>query len=262
MEVTSLDNRKITFGRAFIGAPIPTSPAAGLLRTTAIGRPGEHLLRVPRRVFDQSDINCCVSCAIASGMEILNSSWPNLAPLFHYYVARFETSGAADAEGNLYLDGGLSVATSHGICRDQEHKVDFTRSGSDSPPSFSAFGDARQRKLRRRGRFPGYSSISGGSRYNSIKKLIKAGKPVLLGLTLPRSYPDNFLNSAGRWLDPETPGDNVYRHCVLVTGYSDAKTALRVLDSQGDTKFKNGSWWIGSRVVDSSLVEEAYSLPL
>ena len=259
--------RPPTFGRAFTGAPVSASPAAALLRASALGRPREELLPHPERVFDQSDVNCCVSCAIASAMEILNPEWPDLAPLFHFWVARFDAIGAADPHGNLYLDGGLQVATSDGVCRYRDHSAEehgaaFTHSGAQVQPRLSAYTDARQRRLPRLGPYPGYRKITGGSRYNQIKGLIDGGQPALLGLILPRAYPKDFLDSSGRWLDPEVPGDNVYRHCVLATGYNDAKSALRVLDSRGPDEFDHGSWWIGPRVVDSSAVEEVFALPL
>jgi hypothetical protein len=46
---------------------------------------------------------------------------------------------------------------------------------------------------------------------------------------------------------------------VLITGYDDARQALHVHDSQGTEHFDQGRWWMGYRVVDSSVVVEAYS---
>jgi hypothetical protein len=219
------------------------------------------MLPGPRKVVDQASLNCCVSCAVAAAMEILHPDWPALAALFHYYAARHDISGGADARGSLFLDKALEVAAIFGVCRSTEHAAEFTSSGAESPPSPTAYRDGRGRTLSRRGRFPGFDEIRSRSRFNEIRRLLKAGRPALIGLKLPRSYPRRFLDTRYRWLDPNRPGNNVYRHCVLATGYNDAEGALRVLDSRGPSEFDGGSWWLGRVVVDSTVVEEAYALP-
>ena len=67
------------------------SPLAPLVRANLIaGNPQNISLSRPKRVLDQADVPCCVSCALAGAMQILHPEWPELAPLFHYFVTRFE----------------------------------------------------------------------------------------------------------------------------------------------------------------------------
>jgi hypothetical protein len=49
-------------------------------------------------------------------------------------------------------------------------------------------------------------------------------------------------------------------HCVLAFGYDDSRQVLHIQDSQGEDAFDGGRWWMGYRVVDSTVVQEVYRL--
>jgi C1A family cysteine protease len=74
------------------------------------------------------------------------------------------------------------------------------------------------------------------------------------------SYPSSFLNGNFEWLDPDNTPRSASGHCVLAVGYNDARQAIHIQDSHGSGQFETGSWWMGYRVVDSSIVQDVYGL--
>ena len=193
-------------------------------------------------------------------MEILNPTWPPLAALFHYYVARFDNRGA-DPHGSLHLDTAILTLTNQGICQEAMHSRLFTDVGANTKPSHAAYADGITRRLlRHRLRF-GFSPLQGTSRLVLIREELGKERPVVLGFSLPMGYPGSFLDARRQWLDPTTPAPSPSNHCVLVRGYDDARQALLVQDSRGDIpEFDQGCWWMGYRVVDDNVTKAAYSL--
>jgi hypothetical protein len=237
------------------------SPAAGAVRVAEItANPSRHELSVKARaVVNQGTLPCCVSTALGASMEILNPSWPVLAPLFHYYVTRFDRGGA-DAAGFLFLINGLATLTRDGICRETLHSQPYTLEGASTKPTTGAYADAKTRALRRRNDKFTYSPATGPSKVVWIREQLRNECPVVLGMQMPSGYPRNFLNGKMEWLDPDNPPRTMGGHCVLVTGYDDSRQALHIQDSQGEEAFEQGSWWMGYRVVDSTVVQQVYRL--
>src|ERR1035441_9935000 len=97
-------------GLALAPLTATVSPAAPIVLSAAVAaNPKSYEIATrPRCVIDQGSLLCCVSCALASAMEATNPYWPAMAPLFHYYVTRFENAGA-DTDGSLHLDSGLAT---------------------------------------------------------------------------------------------------------------------------------------------------------
>lgn len=212
----------------------------------------------PRSILDQNNLPCCVSCALASAMEIRNQSYPPLAPLFHYYVTR---NGRSNAVTFLSLDEGLAMLETAGICREDLHRKPYTETGAAEKPSGDAYVDAKTRALRR----PNLSQrrclhVSGPSKVVWICEQLRQNHPIVFGFTLPTTYPKSFLNRKFEWLDPKSFPVSSSGHCVLATGYDDARSAIHIQDSKGDRMFDNGHWWMGYKVVESLFFQDAYSL--
>lgn len=252
-----------------MGAAVPDamasrtlSPAAPSSLAAAIGaNPGAGaLLTMPQRVVNQGNVQCCVSCALAAAMEV-RYQHPVLGPMFHYHVTRFINNGA-DGQGRLFLDRGIGTLTAQGICREADHASVFTENGAAVRPNQRAFDDAVKRRIERDALRFRYQQVGGTSRAAEIRRHIREEHPVVITFTLPAGYPGSFLNTNDEWLDPATPSGS--RHCVLVVAFDDAraggKGAVRIVDSQGPSMFDAGMWWMGYRVLDSSLVHEAYAL--
>lgn len=231
------------------------SAAAAAVRTAEISsNPSSYEIPVkPRAVIDQLRLPCCVSTALSAAMEVLNPSSPQLAPLFHYYVTRFD-NGGADASGSLYLENGLSTLTVNGICREDLHRQPYTEEGAVKKPSDDAYTDAKTRALGRRHLRVRYSQSEGPSKVVWIREQLRNDCPILLGIQLPDGYPDRFLDPNLVWRDPDKPARTLNGHCVYVFGYDDGLQALHVHDSQGRRKgFENGvgGWAIASSIVPS-----------
>jgi hypothetical protein len=234
------------------------SPAASYARAAAItANPSAYMLPVkPRTVLDQREVQCCVSCALGIAMELANPSRPQLAPLFHYYVTRH--GGGADSGGLLRLNSAIRTLISKGICRYTLHPMPYTPVEAEKPPSPEAYEDGHKHRILPQ---DGYRKCLSTSRVAWIRDmLLRKSSPVVLGLRLPRGYPDSFLNPKFEWRDPEDSELSSSRHCVLVLGYDDIRQALRIQDSRGNGRFEHGCWWMGYRVIDSQVVEEAICL--
>lgn len=236
------------------------SAAAGAVRVAEIGaNPSRHELQIKARaVVAQGTLPCCVSTALGAAMEILNPSWPALAPLFHYYVTRFDRGGA-EAAGFLFLINGLATLTRDGICRESLHSQPYTGVGASTRPTLEAYADAKTRALGRRNDRPKYSPAAGPSKVVWIREQLRDECPVVLGMQMPLGYPKSFLNEKKEWLDPEKPPRTLGGHCVLVTGYDDSRQALHIQDSQSRDAFEQGCWWMGYLVVDSTVVQPCLS---
>jgi len=236
-----------------VGAPIVRR--AAIEATTG----SYELSNKSRSVIDQRDLPCCVSCALSSAMEIIDTGAPALSPLFHYYVTRYD-NGGANTDGFLNLDDGLDTLTNEGICSRTLHSPPFTVAGTATKPSAEAYADALTRALGRRGIHLRYTLLGGPSMVVAIREELAQDHPVVIGIQLPMGYPGAFLNSRLEWLDPQNPPLSQSGHCVLAVGYNDVRTSLHIQDSRGRSAFDGGLWWMGYRIVDSGVVQEAYSL--
>jgi hypothetical protein len=236
------------------------SAAAPMARLAAIGaNTGKYELQTkPRVVIDKQGLPCCVSCSLSSALETLYADYPPLSPLFHYYVTRVDNHGA-DANGFLFLESGLSTLLSNGICTQKLHSVPFQLPDALTKPSSDAYADALGRSLAATG--ARYLPIGGLSNAAAIRTELSQDHPVLIGIQLPVGYPDPraFLNPRLEWLNPGLPRSSD-GHCVLAIGYDDSRAAFHIQDNRGPNSFEGGCWWMGYRVADSSVVQEAYSL--
>lgn len=240
-------------------SPTVSSAASAVRSAAVLANTASYALPVcARRVVDQKDLECCVSCALGAGMEIINASWPALSPLFHYYVTRYELSGA-DQDGFLYLQNALQSLATVGICSNALHNMPFTSPGAQTKPASAAYDDAKGRALARRGVRNRYASCSSTSVVAWARDQLRRNCPVVIGLRLPMGYPSTFLNSRFEWVDPNLQASDS-GHCVIVIGFSDVRQALRIQDSRGSKMFDGGQWWMGYQVADSAVVREAYCL--
>jgi hypothetical protein len=240
----------------------PLSPVAPYIRAAAVaGAPDDGWLDSrPRGVVNQQRIPCCVSCALASAMETLHPSWPALAPLFHYYVTRYD-EGVQTSAGSLPLDDiVIGALGTRGICQFVDHPMTYTEAGANTPPSAAAYNDAKGRQLGWNGASFSYQRIIAASRVVAIRDAIRRNQPVVIGFRLPTTYPGGFLDSQHEWVEADVNSVSADGHCVLVVGFSDARQALRIHDCQGADRFDAGGWWMGYRIADSGVVVDAFTL--
>ena len=229
---------------------------AGILANTS----AYMLPTMPRSVVDQKDVPCCISCALGAAMEILHPSWPQLAPLFHYYATKFDNNGT-DPDGFFTLDNAIITLTKQGICILDLHPVPYTTNGATQQPSQDAYLDGEHRRMLRQlnGLFR-YKKSIGPSKVDWIRNKLSQNCPVIIGFKLPVDYTQLLGNGGFIWDSPENPVAQSSGHCVVVIGYDDTKLAIIIQDSQGIECFDKGCWWMGYRVVDSEITQEVYSL--
>jgi hypothetical protein len=242
------------------------SAAAGFIRASAVSATiSSHFLdTAPRRIVNQGGVLCCVSCAFGAAMEIVHRDWPELAPLFHYYVTANLHHGA-DSSGALRIDDALATLTAQGICRHADHDVDggqpYTGAMAGMRPTPAAFTDARQRVIRRVALHFQYQRLTGPSWSRAVRDQLRQNRPVVIGFSLPRGYEsDEFLDARLEWSDLERYPPTDTGHCVVATGYDDSRTALRIVDSHGGNRRGGGIWWMQYRVVDGGVIQDACSL--
>jgi hypothetical protein len=192
-------------------------------------------------------------------MEVMNPSWPATAPLFHYHITRFE-DGGADAQGCLYLNRALQSLTIKGICRADLHHPPYTEAGAKAKPSAAAYADAAGRALGRRGPRVRFVPSSGLSHVAWIREQLNQDRPAVVGILLPTEYRRSVPDKRSQWLDPDASPLSGTGHCLLATGYDDLRQVIHLLDCHGPAQFEHGYWWMGYRVVDSSVVQELYAL--
>ncbi|HJQ99901.1 MAG TPA: hypothetical protein VJ826_16415 [Candidatus Polarisedimenticolaceae bacterium] len=240
-------------------SPSP-SPAAALARAAALSATvGDRTARATRRVLDQGSVSCCVSCALAVALETLHADWPLLAPLFHYHVARVQR-GYADRDGSIRIEDGRDVLASTGICRESLHSYPIREEHVHTVPSPEAFRDALQHRLLRAGYRLRMGEVIGTSKAVQIRARLIDGDAIVLGFRRPSRFPGGVLDARFLWDDPAVDLSSALGHCVLVTGFSDMRGALRIQDSEGAGAYDGGGWWMGYRVVDTPVAEKAYWL--
>jgi hypothetical protein len=247
----------------YISPPVTASvsPAAPAARAASISNDiSPRMLAIkPWMMVDQQRVPCCVSCALGAAMGIANPSWPPLAPLFHYYVTRFDNL-AANSNGSLFLDRAMKTLTKQGICALELHHPPYTVDATIEKPSLEAYTDGLNHRIpKMRNGFFGYTSFSGTSRAVWIKDQLLKKFPVVIGFRLPEGYSD-LSTGKFEWQDPENPRAQSNGHCVVVIGFDDSLPAFRILDSQGENSFDRGCWWMGYRVADSYVIEESYCI--
>lgn len=225
--------------------------AAAIIRAASLPSPSfTHELNIrPRNIVNQRDIPCCVSAALGAAMETLHPDWSNLAPLFHYYIARFRT-GSADADGFLDLAKSFLTLSTFGICSHDLHPVEYTESGMRTPPTSDAFSDGQRRALRNF-----VYPCNEVSKSSWMKKQLAMNYPVIIGFSLPAGYRESFSKRDFAWMDLDKQPSSRGKHCVFVFGYDETRQAFHIQDCQGIESFNRGCWWLGYSVSDNVVIE-------
>jgi hypothetical protein len=217
--------------------PRPAANDAALAVALAGALPTDVRLGGARAIANQQKLECCVSCALATCLEVLRPSSPRLSPLFHYYMT-FAPS-VPNPDTGMSLEQGLGTVASTGVSSEILHSVLFDLAGVQTKPSAAAIADGETRRLpfNQSLERPQWVPISLNSDpVNSIKRQLAAGFPILAGIHITTTYGANILEVAGTRTNK--------RHAVALLGYSDAQTAFIVQDSRGPEFALGGQWWL------------------
>jgi hypothetical protein len=214
----------------------------------------------PLAVVDQARLECCVSCAMASALEVLYVDVPR-GPLHHYYVVR-EGLGRLGGTDGMTLEEGQSFLATFGICAASRHSPGFTSEGAAEEPSEAARADGRElARLFPRLMLP-FQPLSDLYREQTWKYALAEGRPLVVEFHVGSDYHREM-----RWLTDAAPRGPL--HAVAILGYDDDEPASRPVgqrgafiahDSRGSEWGLGGQWWLGYPVANSARVKRAWAL--
>ena len=222
--------------------------------------PPHAFLGGARSILNQQQVPCCVSCSFVTAMESANPSWPDLAPLFHYFLSRTEQAHSAPSQPiNLTLEQGGTVVERSGVSSCILHTAAMDLLGMATPPTSAARQDALTRRLPPISVLPPVSRIellADGQRILAWKGALLRRRPIIAGFDLPVGYGPQMTQAP--W-PAARRGDS---HACAILGYDDSKASFVVQDSQGPDWFMGGQWYMPYAYAQSGFVYRAYSLRL
>lgn len=145
--VVTNQHTNLAAGLAIARVPSGSTSGRDLSRALSASFPVRHSLR-PRRVLDQRDVPCCVSCALAAAAETDDPDGRPLSPLFHYFVTRTEIMRASAADAvDVTLEDAHAAIQRFGICLERLHRPRMDEAGIQEEPSAEARADGSRRAL-------------------------------------------------------------------------------------------------------------------
>ncbi len=217
---------------------------------------------------DQGDIDCCVSIAIVTAMEVLDSQYPpsrRLSPLYHYFKAR----GGSENLRGMGLGEGL-LAAIKGVCPEVYHEkkiigegestLKITRNMSLQEPTDEASRQAEQYRIgwdNREDDFA-YYLLPGYNRVGAWRYALQKRKPIIIGFKVTEAYQSMIKKKDKQLIHDIDYGEILpIGHAAVVLGYVDSRSAFLVKDSRGSKVGENGRWWLPYEIAESRIVIEA-----
>lgn len=224
----------------------PLPAAAPLAVASAIpGRPSVKL-RGPRAIVDQENVACCISCALATCLESLHSTYPALAPLFHYVQALSSARvvTADNLQRGLTIAEGRSALVTHGMAEVRLHSHPYRAPQAATAPTAEAVRDGLTR-VGRPDRLTGvgfFRSIDLQlDPVGEIKRALLQSKPVLFGIHLTSGR--QRLRAGQPRLDP-VGAREANQHAVACLGFDDNENSFIIQDSFGADFGQGGQWYL------------------
>lgn len=188
-------------------------------------------------VGNQGSQNSCVAWAIAYALK----SYQEKLELGQQYI--FSPSYIYNQINNgmnapTYVTDALNVLSEQGVCPMDDmpySETDFT-----SKPSEAAKADAKKFRI-------DFWRQVNVQDIKEVKAQLSAGYPVIIGADVSKEFVDGGFNQKADyiWKEAGTPEGG---HCMLLTGYDDAKAAFKVMNSWGKEWGDNGFSWIDYRL--------------
>jgi hypothetical protein len=226
------------------------------------------LVRLPARsIWNQGEVDCCLSCAWTTTLEALRTSYPALSPLFHYYEARIRSGQdpRTDFHG-LAWEHGFLVVRETGISSYSRHSQPptlqnpITSATASLETSSSARSDAAQYRL--------------GTDQYSLDLFRRLGQaeperdwvaalgrahPILMILQPDSSYWAMRNGAASTW---HANGGITFDplHAVAIIGFFRESSSFVVQDSRGPEFGRGGQWLLPFTTAISGLIHSVYEI--
>ena len=184
-------------------------------------------------VGNQGNQNSCVAWAIAYALK----SYQENLELGQQYL--FSPSYIYNQINNgmnapTYVTDALNVLSEQGVCPLDD--MPYSQDDFTSKPTEKAKQDAKKFRI-------DFWRQVNVQDVKEVKAQLSAGYPVIIGADVSKEFVDGGFNEKANyiWKDAGTPEGG---HCMLLTGYDDAKGAFKVMNSWGKEWGDNGFGWI------------------
>ena len=178
--------------------------------------PASHDLRSKcSPIVDQGALASCTANAIVSGLReyiLINDekkSFVKLSRLFIYWWER-EFEGTIDIDAGASIRDGMKAITKYGTCTETTDVYDITK--FKEKPTDQEMQEALNYKL------PGYQRVIG---LDQIKDAIIHEHPVVISMTLYKSFQDEYTKQTGIVDIPFNDEPTIGGHAMCIVGYDD-----------------------------------------
>ncbi len=205
----------------------------------------------PRTIWQQQDVECCTSCAIATCLEALHD-YDVLSPIFHYHRSRVRY------DRGLNPEHALDLARTYGFCLQALHDQQLNRAGLRVRPSSRATRDGTSRRLRHVNKRL-YVRLGSRNRANQMRSALERGHPTFLVLWPDSGYRQLAQAGVYEW-HPTRSSRQGLLHTVAVLGYHANTKRFVAQDSRGDQFGRGGQWFLAARHCDARSIHEGWEI--
>ncbi len=211
------------------------------------------MLKTPP-IRNQGEQGSCVAWALGyASMSIMegkyfNYDWSKATRSPSYIYNQIKKNSNNCKRGIRYIDA-FNLMMNQGVC--SYSLMPYITSDCKTQPNEEQKVDASHHKLLNYGIFKDVTSVS------DIKKVLKAGYPVIVSCFIYRSF-DEMWNTDGIW---DTFNKNEYKrggHGTCIVGYDDNKKMFKVQNSWGKRGGDNGFYWITYDLVRKGCLKRIY----
>jgi len=199
-------------------------------------------------VDNQGDASDCVADSTTSALELLEIEsglkFVKKSRLFLYYNARLQTQ-ETDKDKGTYIRLAFATLTSLGTCTEATWPYDLSKIAVR--PSWKSYREAFSRKINSYYRI---DATDGSALVDAIKQVIRAGHPVVFGMTVDQNYMDTGYD--GRVAMPTANRQNAGGHAQVIVGYDDNLQRYIVKNSWGTSWGDGGYGYVPYGYLDAS----------